>query len=178
MARLAALTLFVAGCATTSPAGGGGAPPPELQERAASLFDAATHGDELRLKTMVDWGRWRMLAGLDGAGEREAAELLSRIEVEPTPSARFVDGAVKSVRGKLADVAAGTLPPQARTHYMNATLAGWRREPTPGTPPSLARLQTLVADSLADAREVTYEGQRRVTLVFVGNRLAGVLDAR
>lgn len=61
---------------------------------------------------------------------------------------------------------------------MNATLARWRRGPGQGTSPSLARLQTLAAESLEGARELTYDGGRRVTLVFVGNLLVGVVDAR
>jgi hypothetical protein len=173
-----ALALVVAGCATAPRAAGDAPPPPELQERAAALFDAAAHGDELRLKTMVDWARWRTVGGLQAASDdARAAEVLSRLEAEPRPTAQFVEAAVPGVRARLAEVAAGTLPPRPRTGIMNATVAAWRRGPSEGTPPSLARLQTLVAESLEGAREVTYEGGKRVTLVFVGNQLAGLVDA-
>lgn len=177
--RFAVALVMVAGCATAPRAAGDAPPPPELQERAAALFDAAAHGDELRLKTMVDWARWRTVGGLQGAGdEARAAEVLSRLEAEPRPTARFVDGAAAEVRARLAEVAAGTLPPRPRSGLMNATVAAWRRGPSEGASGSLARLQTLVAESLEGAREVTYEGGKRVTLVFVGTLLVGVVDAR
>jgi len=179
-AALVASALLV-GCATTAPRGTAAAPgaPDPLHERAAALFDAAAHGDELQLKTMVDWARWRTLAGLQhSGGDAQAAEVLSRIEAEPTPGARFVDDAAREACAQLAAVTVGTLPPRPRPGVMNATLAAWRRGPTEGTPPSLARLQTLAAESLESAREVTFDGARRVTLVFVGNMLAAVLEAR
>jgi hypothetical protein len=178
--RLLALVLL-AGCAATgTPAAKPVAAAQDpLQERAAELFDAATHGDELRLKTLVDWARWRTVDGLVRSdGEARAAEVLSRMEAEPAPTARFVDDAVRDVRARLAEVAAGTLPPRPRSGVMNATLAAWRRGPAAGAPPSLARLQTLAAEALDGGREVTYDGARRVTLVFVGSMLAGVLEAR
>ena len=75
-------------------------------------------------------------------------------------------------------VADGPMPPRLQPGMMNARLAGYKRGPAQGAPPALARLQTLVAEALGGAREVTYEGARRVTLVFVGDRLAGVLEAR
>jgi len=169
----------IAGCATAPRPAGEAPPAAELQERAAALFDAAAHGDELRLKTLVDWPRWRTFDGLQRAGsDAQAAEVLSRIEAEPRATATFVDGAVTGVRARLAEVTAGTLPPRLRTGVMNATVAAWRRGPAEGTPPSLARLQTLVAESLAGAREVTYDGSKRVTLVFSGTLLVGVVDAR
>jgi hypothetical protein len=169
----------IAGCATAPrPATTPTEAPAELREQAAALFDAAAHGDELRLKTLVDWTRWRTVAGLkECASETQAAEVLSKIEAEPQPSPRFVDTAVQKVRAELAEVAAGTLPPQAQAAAPNATVAGWKSGPTPRTSPSLARLHTLVADSLDGAREVTYAGSRRVTLVFVGSRFVGMVDA-
>jgi hypothetical protein len=181
--RATLLALWVvAGCATAAaPRAATVELSPALRERVAALFDAATHGDEPRLKTMVDWTRWRTVAGLARCdGDAAAAQLLSRIEAEPAPSPSFVDGAVHEVRARLADVASGPMPPQPRTGVMNATLAGWRRPPPPGdgTPPSLARLRTLVAESLEGTDDVTYEGARRVTLVFAGNLLVGVVDAR
>ena len=44
--------------------------------------------------------------------------------------------------------------------------------------PALPRLWTLTQDALVGADEVTYRGSGRVTLIFVGDRLAGLLDAR
>ena len=150
-----------------------------LQERAAALFDAAVHGDELRLRTLVDWARWRTFDGLaHSRGNEDAAAVLSRLEAEPQPSAAFVDGAAHALRTRLAEVAAGPTPPQACAGVMNAELAAWRRGPAAGAPPSLARLQALVADALDGAREVTMQGSRRVTLVFGGDLLIGVLEAR
>jgi hypothetical protein len=180
-AFVVAAALGLSGCATTATPAPRAAPSPALQERAATLFDAATHGDEPRLKTMVDWTRWRTVAGLRRCrSDADAAEVLSRIEAEPEPSAGFVDGAAHEVRARLAEVASGSMPPRPRSGVMNATLAGWRRPPPPGdgTPPSLARLRTLVAESLEGTEDVTYEGARRVTLVFAGNLLVGVVDAR
>jgi hypothetical protein len=174
------LALVIAGCATAPrPATTPTEVPAELREQAAALFDAASHGDELRLKTLVDWTRWRTVSGLkECASDAQAAEVLSKIEGEPQPSPRFVDTAVQKVRAELAEVAEGTLPPQAQTAAPNATVAGWRSGPPRGAPPSLARLRALVADSLEGAREVTYTGSRRVTLVFVGVRFVGMVDAK
>jgi hypothetical protein len=175
------LALGVAGCATARPAATAseGQPPAELRERAAALFDAAAHGDLLRLKTLVDWGRWRTVqARAVCSSDQQAAELLSRLEAEPQPSPRFVDDAVGKVRTELAEVTAGTLPPEPQPGMMNATLAGWRRGPEEGAPPSLARLQSLAADSLEGAAELTYRGARRVTLVFVGGLYVGMVEAR
>jgi hypothetical protein len=175
--------LLLAGCATAPGSRGAtetAATVAALQERAAALFDAATHGDEPRLKAMVDWTRWRTIAGLRRCqSDADAAAVLSRIEAEPEPSAGFVDGAVHEVRARLAEVASGSMPPRARTGVMNATLAGWRRPPRADARlRSLTRLRTLVAESLEGTADVTYDGGRRVTLVFAGNLLAGVVDAQ
>lgn len=173
--------LLVAGCAArqrpTTPAAGQGVREP-LQERAAALFDAAVHGDELKLRALVDWARWRAFDGLARArGDGDAAEVLSRLEAEPQPSPELVGRAAHQLRELLAAVAAGPTPPQPCAGLMNARLAAWRRGPAPGAPPSLKRLEALVADSLDGAREVTLQGSRRVTLVFAGELLVGVLDA-
>jgi hypothetical protein len=177
-----AVTVAAASCAT-APAPATPSPtaprPVELQERAAALFDAAAHGDELRLKTLVDWTRWRLVEGLaEAADDAAAAQLLSRVEAEPQPSAATMDAAARALVARLARAGAGPMPPRAQPGTMNATLARWRRGPSADAAPSLARLQTLVAEALDEAREVTYEGARRVTLVFVGDRLVGIVEAR
>lgn len=180
---LLAIAEVASGCAAARPqpatVGQGRETHDALQEQAATLFDAAAHGDELRLKGLVDWTRWRTFAGLGRCSDdAQAAELLSRIEAEPQPSSRFVDAAAHDVRGRLAAVTGGPMPPRPRPGVMNATLAALRGGPPAGAGPSLARLRTLVAESLDGAREVTYDGARRVTLVFVSGLLVGLLDAR
>lgn len=180
--RSVALALL-AGCATSAPApaptvAAAGAPSAALQERAAALFDAAAHGDELRLKAMVDWTRWRTVdGGARVTSDGEAAALLSRIEAEPEPTAAFVDGAVHVVRERLARTASGPTPPKLRAGALNAAVAAMRRRPEPGTPPSLARLRTLAAESLDGTVELTYDGGAHETLLFAGNLLAGIVDA-
>ena len=42
----------------------------QLEERAATVCDAAAHNDVLRLKTLVDWNRWRLFDGLKVAPVR------------------------------------------------------------------------------------------------------------
>jgi hypothetical protein len=175
-----ALGLAAVGCATTPPPPAASPPTvaPELRERAAALFEAAGHHDVLRLKTLVDWSRFRLVEGLAHAGSDEAAAVvLSRLEAEPEPSARLVEAGARALEGLLAPITTGPTPPQLQAGTMNATLAAWRRGPQPGAPAALARLTTLVSEALDGAREVTYAGSRRVTFVFVGDRLAGVLEA-
>ncbi len=174
-----ALGCVAAGCATSRPPAAAAPAPAGLQERAAALFDAAAHGDELRLKTLVDWSRFRTIDGvLHSDSDDAAAALLSRIEAEPAPSARFVDVAARDLHARLAAVAEGPMPPRPVAGVMNARLAALEHGAPDGAPPSLARLHALAADSLDGARELTYEGARRVTLVFVADMLVGVLDAR
>jgi hypothetical protein len=184
-ARAASLTTLVAalvsllGCASAPRPVTTAAPPSELAERAATVFDAAAHDDVLRLKTLVDWNRWRLFDGLKSARDDAAAErVLSQVEAHPEPSSALVEAGARQIKELLGPVADGPMPPRLQPGMMNATLAGWKRGPRAGAPPALARLQTLVAEALDGAREVTYEGARRVTLVFVGDRLAGVLEAR
>ncbi len=181
-AAVVAVLVTAAGCAgAPRPAPKAAEAPPELVERAAVVFDAAAHNDVLRLKTLVDWNRWRLVDGLKGVdkGDDAAAErVLSQVEAHPEPSSALVEAGARQIRALLGPVAEGPMPPRLQPGMMNATLAGWKRGPDAGASPALARLRTLVAEALDGAREVTYEGARRVTLVFVGDRLAGVLEAR
>ncbi|MGZ3408332.1 MAG: hypothetical protein ACXVAN_17905 [Polyangia bacterium] len=175
--------VLVAGCAT-----GGGraassthAAKASRQEQAAALFDAATHRDKLRLKLLVDWSRYRLTWAWARAtaDHAEATTGLSQVEAEPSPSEAYVEMAAGELQQKLAAVAAGTQPPHAEPGVANAQLAELRR----GTPPmskypALPRLWELTRDALDGADEITFSGAQRVTLLFVGERLAGVLDAR
>ncbi len=150
------------------------------QEQAAALFDAATHHDRLRLKLLVDWPRYRLAwawarAAVDHA---ESTTGLSQIEAEPSPSEAWVEMAAGELETRLAAVAAGPQPPQAQPGVANARLAELKRGAPQTKYPALPRLWELTAEALADADEVTYAGGQRVTLLFVGDRLAGVLDAR
>ncbi len=164
--------------ATTANAAKGGAT--ARQEQAATLFDAAAHGDKLRLKLLVDWSRYRLTWAWARAlaDHAEATTGLSQVEAEPSPSEAYVEMAVGELQTKLAAVAAGTQPPQIEAGVANARLAQLRGEPPLSRYPALPRLWTLTQDALAGADEVTYRGTGSVTLLFVGDRLAGVLDAR
>jgi len=179
MRALALALLGLCGCATTQTQAPAPTVAPELRERAAALFDAAAHGDVLRIKMLVDWSRWRLVDGLEHAGSDEgAARVLSQLEAQPAPSAALIDRAAQQLKTQLVALTGGPTPPELLGGTMNATLASWRRGPGEGTPPALARLETLVSEALDGAREVTYAGGRRVTLVFVGDRLAGVVEAQ
>jgi hypothetical protein len=173
--------LLVAGCATTSkPASGTAATKVSRQEQVASLFDAATHRDKLRLKLMVDWPRYRLTWAWSRAASDHAESTtgLSQIEAEPSPSEAWVDMAVGELQARLAAVAEGPQPPQAQPGVANARLAELKRGAPETKYPALPRLWELTAEALDGADEVTYAGAKRVTFVFVGDRLAGVLDAR
>lgn len=172
--------LLAAGCATTKPTPVAPAPHAARQEQAAELFDAATHGDTLRLKLLVDWQRYRLAwawarAATDHA---EATTGLSQIEAEPSPSEAYVNMAVGELQTRLAAVAAGPQPPHAEPGVANARLAELKNGAPQTKYPALPRLWQLAAEALDGADEVTYAGAGRVTLLFVGDRLAGVLDAR
>ncbi|HEX8952508.1 MAG TPA: hypothetical protein VF997_22720 [Polyangia bacterium] len=177
---------WCAGCAASSSTGargataGAAAVAPSRQEQAAALFDAAVHRDKLRLKLLVDWPRYRLAwAWARAAGDHaEATTGLSQIEAEPSPSEAYVEMAVGELQARLATVAAGPQPPHAEPGVANAQLAELKRGAPQTKYPALPRLWELTAEALAGADEVTYAGARRVTLLFVGDRLAGVLDAR
>ncbi|MGZ3427624.1 MAG: hypothetical protein ACXVCV_13290, partial [Polyangia bacterium] len=175
--------VLVAGCAT-----GGGraaaathAAKASRPEQAAALFDAATHRDKLRLKLLVDWSRDRLTWAWARAtaDHAEATTGLSQVEAEPSPSEAYVEMAAGELQQKLAAVAAGTQPPHAEAGVANAQLAELRRGAPPMSKyPALPRLWELTRDALDGADEITFSGAQRVTLLFVGERLAGVLDAR
>jgi hypothetical protein len=175
-------SVFVAaGCATSKPATATtGAHHVSRQEQAAALFDAATHKDKLRLKLLVDWPRYRLAWAWAraAADHAEATTGLSQIEAEPSPSEAFVEMAAGELEARLAEVASGPQPPHAEAGVANARLAELKRGAPETKYPALPRLWELAAEALAGADEVTYAGAKRVTLLFVGDRLAGVLDAR
>jgi hypothetical protein len=175
--------MLVAGCAASKPktvAATSTSAHASRQEQAAVLFDAASHGDKLRLKLLVDWSRYRLTwawarAVVDHA---EATTGLSQVEAEPSPSAAYMDMAVGELQSKLAAVASGPQPPQAEPGVANALLSELRGQPPLSKYPALPRLWTLTQDALDGADEITFKGVGSVTLLFVGDRLAGVLDAR
>jgi hypothetical protein len=175
------VVMLVSGCATTSRATATKASPKvSRQEQAATLFDAALHRDRLRLKLLVDWSRYRLTWAWARAkaDHAEATTGLSQVEAEPSPSEAYVEMAVGELQARLAAVAGGTQPPRAETGVANAQLAELRGTAPMSKYPALPRLWSLTQDALAGADEVTYDGVGRVTLLFVGDRLAGVLDAR
>jgi len=150
------------------------------QEQAAALFDAATHRDKLRLKLLVDWSRYRLAWAWSraAADHAEATTGLSQIEAEPSPSEAWIEMAVGELQTRLAAVASGPQPPHAEPGVANARLAELKNGAPQTKYPALPRLWELAAEALSGADEVTYSGVGRVTLLFAGDRLAGVLDAR
>ena len=153
---------------------------PSRQEQVATLFDAATHRDKRRLQLLVDWPRYRLAWAWAraAADHAEATTGLSQVEAEPEPSEAWIEMAVGELQARLAGVAAGPEPPQAQPGVANALFAELKRGAPLTKYPALPRLWELTAEALAGADEVTYAGATRVTLLFVGDRLAGVLDAR
>ena len=177
------LTLvLVAGCAASKPVTATAATAKESsrQEQVATLFDAATHRDKKRLELLVDWPRYRLAwAWARALGDHaEATTGLSQIEAEPEPSEAWIDMAVGELQAKLAAVASGPQPPHAEPGVENAQLATLKKGAPQTKYPALPRLWELAAEALSGADQVTYTGTKRVTLLFVGDRLAGVLDAR
>ncbi|HXU71951.1 MAG TPA: hypothetical protein VN947_21605 [Polyangia bacterium] len=175
--------LLVAGCAASKPKTVAATSTPAYasrQEQAAVLFDAASHGDRLRLKLLVDWSRYRLTWAWARAmaDHAEATTGLSQVEAEPSPSAAYMDMAVGELQSKLAAVASGPQPPHPEPGVANALLAELRGQPPLSKYPALPRLWMLTQDALDGADEITFRGVGSVTLLFVGDRLAGVLDAR
>ncbi len=150
------------------------------QEQAAALFDAATHRDRKRLELLVDWTRYRLTwAWARALGDHaEATTGLSLIEAEPEPSEAWIDMAVGELQTKLAAVASGPQPPQRVEGVENAALATLKGGAPQTKYPALPRLWQLTDEALSGADQVTFAGTKRVTLLFVGDRLAGLLDAR
>jgi hypothetical protein len=186
MLRATVLTLALAvaaGCASTATTAGTAAPRAKAmsrQEQAAALFDAATHRDKLRLKLLVDWPRYRLAWAWAraAADHAEATTGLSQIEAESSPSEAYVEMAAGELEARLSAVAAGPQPPHAEAGVANAQLAELKRGAPQTKYPALPRLWELAAEALAGADEIAFAGAKRVTLLFVGDRLAGVLDAR
>jgi len=174
----------VAGCASqrasSSGATAGARAKVSRQEQAAALFEAATHGDKARLTLLVDWTRYRLTWAWSRAvaDHAEATTGLSQVEAEPTPSQAYVEMAANDLMQKLSAVASGPQPPRAEPGVANARLGELRGGAPLTKYPALPRLWELTRDALDGADEVTYAGASRITLVFVGDRLAGVLDAR
>jgi hypothetical protein len=189
--RFVLALLLAGGCAATTPAqpgaatatpGNSGARPTgrRLQEQAAAIFDVAVHDDKLRLKLMVDWPRYRMLAAwLRAHADHEASTgELSLLEAEPDASESYVNHAVGELQAQLADAAKGPTPPQPRPGVTNALFGELKRGAPQTKYPALPRLWELTTDAIGGADEVTYEGARRLTLLFIADRLVGVLEAR
>jgi len=174
------LALVAAGCASTKPSVRAADARPSRQEQVAALFDAATHHDKLRLKLLVDWSRYRLAWAWSraAADHAEATTGLSQIEAEPSPSEAWIDMAVGELQARLAAVASGPQPPHAEPGVANAKLAELKSGAPQTKYPALPRLWELAAEALSGVDEVTYAGAGRVTLLFAGDRLAGVLDAR
>ncbi len=176
--------VLAASCATTTTKATPSSAAPKAhasrQEQAAALFDAATHQDKRRLELLVDWTRYRLTWAWARAvaDHAEATTGLSQVEAEPSPSEAYVQMAAGELMQRLAAVAAGPQPPHAEPGVANAQLAELRGPPPQTKYPALPRLWELTQDALAGADEVTFAGTGRITLVFVGDRLAGVLDAR
>ena len=184
MLRALAVTMALAAvaCAATKPAVAPAAKSvgSSRQEQVATLFDVATHRDKLRLKLLVDWPRYRLAWAWTRAlaDHAEATTGLSQIEAEPEPSEAWIDMATGELQARLAAVAAGPQPPHAEPGVENAQLAALKQGAPQTKYPALPRLWELAAEALGGADQVTYVGTKRVTLLFVGDRLAGVLDAR
>jgi hypothetical protein len=155
-------------------------PGKRLQEQAAALFDVAAHDDRPRLKLMVDWARYRMLAAwLRAHADHEASTgELSLLEAEPDASESYVNHAVGELQAQLAEAAKGPTPPQLQPGVTNALFGELKRGAPQTKYPALPRLWELTTDAIGAADEVTYEGARRLTLLFIADRLVGVLEAR
>ena len=146
----------------------------------ATLFDAATHRDRRRLELLVDWPRYRLAWAWAraAADHAEATTGLSQIEAEPDPSEAWIQMALGELQTRLAAVAAGPEPPQAQPGVANARFAELKKGAPLTKYPALPRLWELAAEALGGADEVTYAGSGRVTFLFVGDRLVGLLEAR
>ena len=192
MRRLFLALLLVGGCASSPGKHAGAASPAHttdhaarssadrLQEEAAAIFDAAVHDDKARLKLAVDWSRYRTLAAWlrAHADHEQSTGELSLLESEPDASESYVNHAVGELQAQLADAAKGPTPPQPRPGVANALFGELKRGAPQTKYPALPRLWELTTEAVGSADEVTYEGARRLTLLFNGDRLVGVLEAR
>jgi hypothetical protein len=169
--RALLLGLLIAGCAhdkpTPAPVTTASAPDP-LQERGAALFDAAMHDDRARLKTLVDWQRYRVVvAAFKSRDEMAAARALAEIDSDPQPTEQYVEGQVVLVANHLSTFASGTLPPQISQIMDYAAEGNW---PAPERlSPSRARLVRLAIAALFGAREVIYDNA--IALDFIKGQL-------
>jgi hypothetical protein len=179
MTRVALVMLALAGCAhTRAPAKTSteNQPNPALVEKGAALFDAATHDDRLRLKTLVDWPRWRTVAAWQSAHDAASADrAIATLEADAQPGDAFVDGETQKLAARLTSVAAGTMPPQPMMSPSDE-LQRLRHGAQGTMSPSEARLATYAREAVEGADDITYRGSGRVTLAFVAGQLVGVFE--
>lgn len=173
------LLVVLAGCATTRVTSESPSPPqvaPSEQERLiTTLFNAAAHEDWSRLKSLIDWGRYRRVQTWDMTRMEPVVcfivvpQLLE--DIKSTPAAGRLELSLADLRRRLGFVAPGGVPPTAEPSHILDELHQVRSEQTCPTAVDLA------AEVLQGAQEVTYRGRdgSTLTLLLVGNQLAGLI---
>jgi hypothetical protein len=181
MSVRALVFVLLAGCATTrvanapapsSPPPAPAPPPslsPEQQLLLTSLFDAAAHDDDARLKAMIgDLGRFKRVQTWDMTrmAPSMCGMLVSRVD---TPQLGWTDMSLADLRKRLGFVAPGGVPPTAEGSRLLDEL---HRDDT-----ACPRAAALASEVLVGAQEVTYRGGdgSTLTLLLVGNELAGIV---
>jgi len=143
--------------------------------------DAA--GDDVRAR--VDWPRYRLMQLMQGTAGTDAAtreQLLARGFVELGRGAFGADAEERALRS-LRSLIEILLPRGWRfvDGFDNPMLGALIAGPAPGAPPNLTRYLTMLQEIARAATPVTIagkdddEGQKLMTLLFVGGKYVGFL---
>jgi hypothetical protein len=174
----ALLFVLLAGCATTRVTNG--SPPPQVTspEQArllTTLFAAAGDADPSRLKSLVDWTRYRRVQTWDIVRMVPVMCFISvpqlLEDIKSGPRAGWLEMSVADARTRLGFVAPAGVPPTPEPSHILDELHQVRSEQTCPTAVDSA------AEVLQGAQEVTYRGRdgSTLTLLLVGNQLAGLI---
>lgn len=140
-------------------------------------------GDDVR--ALVDWPRYRLMQLMQGTAGTDAAtreQLLARGFVELGRGKFGADAEARALRS-LRSLIEILLPRGWRfvDGYDNPMLAALVAGPAPGAPPNLTRYLTMLQEIARAAVPVTIagrdddEGQKLMTLLFVGGKYVGFL---
>jgi hypothetical protein len=158
-----------------------------MRAETRAFLDALLAGDAAAddVRARVDWPRYRLMQLMQGTAGTDAAtreQLLARGFVELGRGAFGADAEERALRS-LRSLVEILLPRGWRfvDAFENPMLAALVAGPAPGAPPNLTRYLTMLQEIARAAVPVTIagkdddEGQKLMTLLFVGGKYVGFL---
>jgi hypothetical protein len=155
----------------------------DLRAETRAFLDGLLAGDDVRAR--VDWPRYRLMQLMQGTAGSDATtreQLLARGFVE-LGRGKFGAEAEEQALRSLRSLVEILLPRGWRfvDGFANPMLAALIAGPAPGAPPNLTRYLTMLQEIARAATPVTIagkdddEGQKLMTLLFVGGKYVGFL---